>query len=232
MRGKRGCVLTHCAWDAGGGGRCRQACPVSCRSHLDQRGELPRFPAEARDPARHQRLRVRAPFQRYSAPRCDVRLWSAASSAPPGSPPCPRRGAYGVANPALRGGEAREVVRRWFKARPVGQAALFHSANGSGPELLVSGRVWRACRTRCNMILPISSQRLRARDCLWSGGLGSLARCADAREIWLGDAPEVLRTQCIVILSTSILLRVVAMLYAFISTSLLRVLRPRVCFIR
>jgi hypothetical protein len=139
-----------------------------------------------------------------------------------------RRGNSGAA----RRGTAREVVSRWFKARPVGQAALFHSANGSGPELLVSGRVWRACRTRCNMILPISSQRLRARDCLWSGGLGSLARCADAREIWLGDAPEALRTQCIVILSTSILLRVVAMLCAFISTSLLRVLQPRVCFIR
>ena len=139
-----------------------------------------------------------------------------------------RRGNSGAA----RRGTAREVVSRWFKARPVGQAALFHSANGSGPELLVSGRVWRACRTRCNMILPISSQRLRARDCLWSGGLGSLARFADAREYWLGDAPEVLRTQCIVILSTSILLRVVAMLCAFISTSLLRVLQPRVCFIR
>ena len=29
-------------------------------------------------------------------------------------------------------------VSRWFKARAVGQPALFHSANGSGSELLVS----------------------------------------------------------------------------------------------
>ena len=125
MRGALGRGLKERGWGAGGGGRCRQARPVGRRSHLDQRGELPRFPSEARDPARHQRLRVRAPLQRYGAPRCDVRPRSAASSAPPGSPPC-----AAVARPApqfqrMRGGTNS-------------------SASGSRPDLLVR----RPCSTR------------------------------------------------------------------------------------
>ena len=140
VRGALGRGLKERGWGAGGGGRCRQARPVGRRSHLDQRGELPRFPSEARDPARHQRLRVRAPLQRYGAPRCDVRPRSAASSAPRGSPPCPAAARPALQFQRMRGGDG-ELVRPWFKARPVGQAALFHTASDLGPELLASGRL-------------------------------------------------------------------------------------------
>ena len=158
VRGALGRGLKERGWGAGGGGRCRQARPVGRRSHLDQRGELPRFPSEARDPARHQRLRVRAPLQRYGAPRCDVRPRSAASSAPPGSPPC-----AAVARPApqfqrMRGGTNSSasgsrpdlLVRRPCSTRPVIWGQSFWQAD-----------VWRA---------RIHPPVVQGQTC-WSGGL-------------------------------------------------------------
>ena len=52
-----------------------------------------------------------------------------------GQPSVRRSGASGAAIPANAGRD--ELVREWFKARPVGQAALFHTASDLGPEPLL-----------------------------------------------------------------------------------------------